>query len=718
MSKTRILHLTDLHFAPDTTTGHFWNSDISLLDRKKPDRRPLLGALLEDLRRLKIKPSIVAVTGDLIDKGNPDAIPQVLEFLTELIRKLNLPPDRLAMVPGNHDEIRGKPPQERYSPYCEIRNRFYGASRPALTPTTPLHEWVELHSYPDIALTLLAFNSCEELDPGRSMEHGSVGEGQLAMAESLLASTPKGHRRIALMHHHLMHPAGAHKRDLSIMANAGTVRDWLAQHQISLVLHGHQHLDWDESIVSTDWRVAVTAGGSVGVGRYGREAWALPLSYQLITLNPHSASRQRREYDIGRQSWVAARDKDTRELFYGPLLPVKEPKGRRPSHSKNPGSAEWTDATRPTTETTPSTPVNVPVLMFSSEAEFEQATSELVASAKIGIDLCLHGIEHSSERARASALNAALLRARERSVPVRALAAPSQRYDGCIELSEVGVRVRLLSVLANTGMRYYIIDGSYVCIGVPTDERPTDYRVPYHNIALIKSSELAKVIQTHFSSLWFSAVALTPQESLLRQQNIRPTKVVTEEMLITLRTGAKKLTTPRRICIFYGPAASGKSTIMAQLAHRLPLRVLDLADIVIPFLEEMGILNVEASKTDEIYAALLTCLEKPGEYDLIEIAPDCHPKSVMTILSSIERQGRRPALVVLDATISTIRLRNATRARPIKEDVLRAQIEYQKQWNIEDISRLFEIPVLRLSTELNSAASITNTVEQWILSNP
>ena len=91
------------------------------------------------------------------------------------------------------------------------------------------------------------------------------------------------------------------------MDDAGLVRDWLAKHRFQLALHGHQHLDWDVGSWADGWFLAISAGGSAGVGSYGRAAWMLPLGYQVILIDtPESGRRIRRDYDMQTRAWVAA----------------------------------------------------------------------------------------------------------------------------------------------------------------------------------------------------------------------------------------------------------------------------------------------------------------------------------------------------------------------------------------------------------------------------
>lgn len=86
----KILHVSDFHFTDKTT----WDST------------PILKRLLKRLELLVSEgfaPDMIAVTGDIAFSGQPSEYKIADEFFRELINRLNIPLDRLFIVPGNHD---------------------------------------------------------------------------------------------------------------------------------------------------------------------------------------------------------------------------------------------------------------------------------------------------------------------------------------------------------------------------------------------------------------------------------------------------------------------------------------------------------------------------------------------------------------------------------------------------------------------------------------
>ena len=98
-----ILHLSDLQFGKN---HRFAGVDLTGLPNPYDT---LLARLWEDLQRLRkdhgLQPDLLIVTGDLAEWGMPDEFRDAREFLEKLTDKdhLNLPRQRVAIIPGNHD---------------------------------------------------------------------------------------------------------------------------------------------------------------------------------------------------------------------------------------------------------------------------------------------------------------------------------------------------------------------------------------------------------------------------------------------------------------------------------------------------------------------------------------------------------------------------------------------------------------------------------------
>jgi len=98
-----LLHLSDLQFGVN-----YRFAGVEMTGFKNP-HDTLLSRLQQDLRLLAeqkgIRPDLVIVTGDLAEWGKTEEFTLARNFLEKLIDRehLNLPRERVAIIPGNHD---------------------------------------------------------------------------------------------------------------------------------------------------------------------------------------------------------------------------------------------------------------------------------------------------------------------------------------------------------------------------------------------------------------------------------------------------------------------------------------------------------------------------------------------------------------------------------------------------------------------------------------
>jgi len=315
-----VLHLSDLHFCDPEARGHYWNTEATELSVAPHNRRGLVGSVVYDLRNEKLRPDLVVISGDLLDRGAASGKGLAVAFLRELAKALDLPVTRIILAPGNHDVLRSGDMAARYALYDAIRTELYGDTRAPFPPGVLPHQRVEHHVFEDLGVEVVSFNSCEELEASEKREHGAIGIGQRDHADSLLQKTvEKAYFRIAVLHHHLESPAGVLRTDYSVMTDAGGMRRWLARERFHLALHGHQHVDWHDVREIDGWFLAIAAAASAGVSAYGRSEWSLPIAYQIVVIEGATRGRRiRREYDPQSMEWTdAGRGEDTYTLRFG-----------------------------------------------------------------------------------------------------------------------------------------------------------------------------------------------------------------------------------------------------------------------------------------------------------------------------------------------------------------------------------------------------------------
>lgn len=249
----RIAHLSDIHLPLAAGLPR----PISLLankrllgflswhgKRKAVHRADLVEKLLADVAATA--PDQIVITGDLINIALPDEFERALAWLRTVG-----PPDRVMVVPGNHDvqvAMHGPASLRRWAPYLNG-----GTEKDVVFPTVR-----------ERAQT--AFLGLSSARPTSWLKaDGRLGVGQIAALEQRLrALRHKGMFRVVLLHHPPFPlPGGACKQltdwaDLQrVLSNAGT----------ELVLHGHMHRFAITPIATQSGHVAAAGAPSASAVR-------------------------------------------------------------------------------------------------------------------------------------------------------------------------------------------------------------------------------------------------------------------------------------------------------------------------------------------------------------------------------------------------------------------------------------------------------------------
>lgn len=315
---------------------------LQISDLHRDPKAPLAnGPLKESLLRAldglgKLEPSVelpdlIVVAGDLVQGVPQDADPALLrdqydqaeEFLCDLADELlDGSRHRVVIVPGNHDvsfpvfrnALRPVPydadrwgelvPQlfdtgsryrwswaerelfviedddayhARLSDFAEFYNRFYQGERSfSLNPA----EQFDIFDYPDLALSIVAYSSCDGNDPWRTP--GDIHPEAIANSLTELRRTAEDDRFLAAVWHHSI-SAPPLRPDFMDEERV----QFLLTHGFTLGLHGHQHRPENIHITSrfgTDGSMRVVSSGTLCAGQS-----ALPpgrsRSFNLIELD-------------------------------------------------------------------------------------------------------------------------------------------------------------------------------------------------------------------------------------------------------------------------------------------------------------------------------------------------------------------------------------------------------------------------------------------------
>ncbi|QBS39975.1 TIR domain-containing protein [Nocardia sp. CS682] len=222
------------------------------------------------------KPDLIVVTGDVTESGRPREVDEALTFLTGLRVLLGLEPDRLIVVPGNHDvskvachayflncEARDRKPQPPYFPKLEQYARLFAELYQGLDHLVfDVGQPWTLFPIPELRVVVAGLNSTMAATHLPDDDYGSIGEPQAAwFAERLRQFEESGWLRLGVVRHDPLPGPAASPRDPALLRDADTLSRLLGG-RLNLLLHGPgpggPHLD------RLDGRLPVIPGAAAG----------------------------------------------------------------------------------------------------------------------------------------------------------------------------------------------------------------------------------------------------------------------------------------------------------------------------------------------------------------------------------------------------------------------------------------------------------------------
>ncbi len=228
MTRLDLAHITDVHLGPlphakvvellgKRAFGYLsWHRR-----RHRLHRVEVLDALARDLEA--DPPDHIAVTGDLVNIALPPEFEQAARWL-----EATAPPDRLTLVPGNHDAYAGKTYRAGWSRW----NAYMQGDDGALPGQFPFVR--------EIASGIALVGLSSAVPSGVGFATGQLGPGQLAALDAILAELGRqGICRILLLHHP---PLGLLIRRRRGLRDETALRELIARHGAELVLSGHEHV--------------------------------------------------------------------------------------------------------------------------------------------------------------------------------------------------------------------------------------------------------------------------------------------------------------------------------------------------------------------------------------------------------------------------------------------------------------------------------------------
>ncbi|MBN2003374.1 MAG: metallophosphoesterase [Anaerolineae bacterium] len=285
-----ILHLSDLQICA--------NDDVSLF------RARLENDLFQelDIRRL----DYLVISGDVASHALPEEYRLAFEFLDGLAKRFGLDPQRIVVVPGNHDvnwehaeaaytfvpkrKLPDPLPEGSYISAGDAGALLRDDSRyPQRFTNFSQHFYKKIHGgtaypltyaaqgilqeHPNERILFLALNSAWEIDYHYKARTGIHPETLARVLEKLQEGTYTSWLKIAVVHHDL---GGVRSRN-------GDLLQLLVTHGFQICLHGHVHET--EGLYVYDARRDLHLIGAGTSGAFARKLPGIPLQYNLLTLD-------------------------------------------------------------------------------------------------------------------------------------------------------------------------------------------------------------------------------------------------------------------------------------------------------------------------------------------------------------------------------------------------------------------------------------------------
>jgi 3',5'-cyclic AMP phosphodiesterase CpdA len=218
MSGFTFAHVSDLHlpFEPTLTPlQHLSKRQLSVWSwqrRRALHRTDILDALAQDLRAHAL--DHILITGDIVNFSLPGEFQQAARWLAALG-----PPEKLSLVPGNHDALVDVPPDRGLGLWAAWTRAEDG--------------WPFVHRRGAVAF--VGLNSA--LPTPALLARGRLGARQLdRLEEVLVAEAAAGRSRIVMLHHP---PARGAIQWRKALSDAPDLRAVLRRAGAELLLHGH-----------------------------------------------------------------------------------------------------------------------------------------------------------------------------------------------------------------------------------------------------------------------------------------------------------------------------------------------------------------------------------------------------------------------------------------------------------------------------------------------
>lgn len=261
-----------------------------------------------------IHPDFLIIPGDITHTAQPNEFELASRVISEIGESLNVPPERIVFVPGNHDvdwsvitndpgDQTGFRHDQRYAP---LRNENWIFETIMQNGTRHILDNPHFSIWELDDVLIVGYNSSWNNRPETIPNYGSISEEAIQeLTQELSQIEELGTKlKIFLVHHHPIQYSEPFPDfpDFSIMQNSENLLRLLRDNRFDLFIHGHKHYpNINIHTINDGYPLVVLASGSFSARLDIRLDWRINNHFHLINIEGRDETTSSIYGDI--QNW-------------------------------------------------------------------------------------------------------------------------------------------------------------------------------------------------------------------------------------------------------------------------------------------------------------------------------------------------------------------------------------------------------------------------------
>ncbi len=265
-----------------------------LLNRGRHHQTPIFEAMVADINKQGV--DHILITGDVTNL----ALDEEFRFAKSLIQTLDLGPEQITVIPGNHDAY-----VQKGATYFKTHFHEYYESDVAAGQNSA-EQWPSIRRRDSVTI----FGISTSLQTPWFTAYGVIGEAQLQrLRDALLDEQYADTLRLVAIHHSPAEPRARSR--VRGLRDRQALYDVLKETGAELILHGHEHLDLSAVLPGRDGEIPVR-GIQSGTYDAGDSALDRRARYRIYEISdtcdnsqrPKVLSEELRLWDPGNSSFA------------------------------------------------------------------------------------------------------------------------------------------------------------------------------------------------------------------------------------------------------------------------------------------------------------------------------------------------------------------------------------------------------------------------------